>query len=193
MYFGEKIVPNKLNIKNQSISFHFQQIFRNYLLLGIALEIAKSLFSNFTLICKQPGHGLIHAVKHINFNFLTFISGYPTLTNLMNCLLNRWFNESTRFNQTLSAIIGGIPFYFASNELSIFSHTITTAAEAFWCRYKKNSKKSDSKIHQTLSRIPFNILIFVFGGTFMYTARLFFPWLAPKFLHRLINLLTNCK
>lgn len=171
----------------------FKQIMRNYLLLGMALEMAKSLFSNFGLICRQPRMGLFQAVKNINYNFLLFISGYPTVTNVMNCLLNRWFSESSRFNQMMSAIIGGIPFYFASNELSIFSHTIATAAEATYYRYKKNYKNSDSKIHQYVSRIPFAILIQVFGGTFMYTARLFYPWLAPKFLHRLINLLTNCK
>lgn len=166
---------------------------RNFLLLGVALEMAKSLISNFGLICRQPQIGLFQTVKNINLNFLLFISGYPTLTNVMNCLLNRWFNEYSRFNQMMSAIIGGIPFYFASNELSIFSHTIATAAESICYRYKKNYKNSDSRVHQYVSRIPFAILIQVFGGTFMYTVPIFYPWLAPKFLHRLINLLTNYK
>lgn len=161
--------------------------------MGIALEMAKSLLSNFGLICRQPGMGLFQTVKNINYNFLLFISGYPTLTNVVNCLLNRWFNESSRFNQIMSAIIGGIPFYFASNELSIFSHTIATAVEAICYRYKNNYKNSDSSVHRYVTRIPFAILIQVFGGTFMYTVRVFYPWLAPKLLHRLINLLSNCK
>lgn len=161
-------------------------------MLGMALELLKALISNFDLIVKSPLGGLLHMVKCINLNFLLFISGYPTLTSLLNCLLNKWLQKSTRLNQNVAAFFGALPFYFCANELPIFSHCFTTAIESMWNRYKKYSDPN-TKTYQCLTRIPFGVIVYMFGGSFMYTSRLFFPWLAPKFLQRLMMLITNCK
>lgn len=128
----------------------------------------------------------------MNFNFLLFISGYPTLTSIINCTLNQYFRKYERFNQTIAAIIGGFPFYFCANEMPILGHTLATAIEALWFRYKKYSK-TDSHFHRFIQMIPFARLIYIIGGAYMYTSRLFYPWLAPKFLFRLVELLTNHK
>lgn len=161
-------------------------------MLGMALEMLKAFFSNFGLILQNPLIGLFHAVKNIKLNFLLFISGYPTLTNLVNCWLNNQLQKSTRLNQDIAAVIGGLPFYFCANELPIIAHTFVTACESIWHRYKKYSDP-DTKTYQWITKIPFGKLIYIFGGSYMYTSRLFFPWLAPKFLQRLMMLITNCK
>lgn len=158
----------------------------------MVLEILKSVFSNIGTILKHPLSGLFHAIKHIKPNFLLFIIGYPTLTNLINCLLNRWLQKSTRLNQDLSAVFGGLPFYFCANELPILTHTFMTAVESLWHRYKKYSDPK-AKTYQWLANIPFDKLIYIFGGSLIYTSRLFYPWLAPKILQRLMMLITNCK
>lgn len=168
------------------------QVFKTYLTLGIALEILKSVFSNFGTILAHPVAGIFYSIRHIKPNFLLFISGYPTLTTLTNCLLNQWWKKSTRLNQDVAAVIGGLPFYFCANELPLISHTTVTAIESSWRRYKKYSDR-DTKTYQWLTKIPFSKLMYMFGGSFMYTSRLFFPWLAPKFLQRLMMLITDCK
>lgn len=150
------------------------------------------MFSNFSLFYREPKAGFKNAFAHININFLLFISGYPTLSRLTNCLLNRWFQRSTRFNQTLAAFFGGIPFYFCSNELSWLSHTAATAVELLWQRYE-HFGDSSAKSHKFLMQVPFAELIYIFGGAYMYHTRVFYPWLAPKFLVRLVDLLTNHK
>lgn len=161
-------------------------------MLGMALEILKSVFSNFSSILQNPLSGLFHAIKNVKPNFLLFISGYPTLTSSMNCLLNQWLQKSTRLNQDIAAVIGGLPFYLCANELPILAHTTCTAIESLWHRYKKYSNPETST-YKWLTKIPFGKLVYIFGGSFMYTSRLFFPWLAPKFLQRLMMLITNCK
>lgn len=150
------------------------------------------MFGNFGAILSNPLVGLAHAVKNIKPNFLLFITGYPTLTNIVNCLLNRWLRKSTRLNQDVAAFVGGLPFYFCADEFSLLSHTSITAAEAIWHRYKKYSDPK-TKTYQWLTKVPFSKLVYIFGGSFMYTSRLFFPWLAPKFLQRLMMLITDCK
>lgn len=161
-------------------------------MLGVALEVLKSLFSNFGSILQNPLIGFFYAITNIKPNFLLFISGYPTLTNLIQCLLNHWLHKSTRMNQNVAAVIGSLPFYFCANELPIIAHTFVTASESIWHRYKKYSNQ-DNKTYQLITKIPFGKLIYIFGGSYMYTSRLFFPWLAPKFLQRLMMLITNCK
>lgn len=161
-------------------------------MLGIALEVLKSFFSNFGSILENPLIGLFHAITKIKPNFLLFISGYPTLTSLIQCLLNNWVQKSTRTNQNIGAVIGGLPFYFCANEFPIIAHTFVTACESMWHRYKKYSNPN-TKTYQWITKIPFGKLIYIFGGSYMYTSRLFFPWLAPKFLQRLMMLITNCK
>lgn len=161
-------------------------------MLGMALEVLKSLFGNFGLILKNPLNGFLHMIKHIKPNYLLFIGGYPTLTHLINCLLNNWLQKSTRMNQNISAIIGGLPFYFCANETPILAHTFATGMESIWHRYKKYSDPN-TKTHKWLTKIPFIPLVYIFGGSLMYTSRLFFPWLAPRFLQRLMMLITNNK
>lgn len=167
-------------------------MFKTYFLVGIALEIVKALFSNIGLVAKNPLSGLFHAVKSIKINFLMFITGYPTLTSLINCMLNQWLQKSTRQNQNVAAFVGALPFYFCADELPIVSHTAITAIESMWHRYKKYSDPN-TKAYQWLTMVPFSKLVYMFGGSFMYTSRLFFPWLAPKFLQRLMMLITNNK
>lgn len=158
----------------------------------MALEILKSLFSNFGIILKNPLTGWIHIFKRIKPNFLLFISGYPTLTKLLNCMLNNWLQRSTRLNQDISAFFGGIPFYFYADELQILAHTFITVVEAMWRRYKRYCDPT-TQTYQCLTKIPFGKFGYIFGGSYMYTSRLFFPWLAPKFLQRLMMLICNCK
>lgn len=168
------------------------QVFKNYLLLGMALEFLKALISNSSLVVKSPISGLLYTIKHIHINSLLFISGYPTLTNLINCLLNQWLQKSTRMNQNIASFFGALPFYFCANELPIISHASIMAVESLWHRYEKYSDPN-TEIYRWLTKIPFGTLAYMFGGSFMYTSRLFFPWLAPKFLQRLMMLITNCK
>lgn len=167
-------------------------MFKTYLILGIILEILKSLFSNIGSILANPIAGLFHAIIHVKPNFLLFISGYPTLTSVMNCILNNWLQKSTRLNQDIAAVIGALPFYFCADELSLLAHTSITAFETIWSRYKKYSNPN-TKTYQWLTKIPFLKLVYIFGGSYMYTSRLFFPWLAPKFLQRLMMLITDNK
>lgn len=168
------------------------QVFKTYLMVGLALEVLKALINNFGLIMNSPLSGILHALKRVNHNSLVFISGYPTLTSLLNCLLNQWLRKSTRMNQNVAAFFGALPFYFYADELSIISHAFTTAIESIWFRYKKYSDPN-TKTYQWITKIPFGTLAYMFGGSFMYTSRLFFPWLAPRFLQRLMMLITNCK
>lgn len=161
-------------------------------MLGMALEILKALFGNFGSIVKNPLSGFLYMIKHIKPNYLLFIGGYPTLTHLINCVLNHCLQESTRLNQNIAAVIGGLPFYFCANEMPILAHTFATGMESIWHRYKKYSDP-DTKTYQWLTKIPFEKLVYIFGGSLMYTSRLFFPWLAPKFLQRLMMLITDCK
>lgn len=170
----------------------FFQVFKTYFILGILLEILKSLFSNVGLILENPLAGLFHTFKHIKPNVLLFISGYPTLTNILNCMLNQWLQKATRLNQDIAAIFGALPFYFCANELPLVAHTTITAAETIWTRYKKYSNPN-TKTYQWLMKIPFAKIIYIFGGSYMYTSRLFYPWLAPKFLQRLMMLITDNK
>lgn len=95
-----------------------------------------------------------------------------------------------RLNQFAAAVLGGFPFYFYANEMPILSHTLATAIEAMWLRYQKNAD-CDSPNHRRLKAIPWAKMMYIFGGAYMYAGRLFYPWLAPKFLHRLIELLCN--
>lgn len=134
--------------------------------------------------------GIFRSLRSININFLLFISGYPTLTNVLNCAFNRTNQMTPRLNQLLAAVLGGFPFYFYANEMPILSHTLVTAIEALWCRYQKDPDY-DSTQHRRLKSIPFAKIMYIFGGAYMYAGRLFHPWLAPKFLHRLIELITN--
>lgn len=152
----------------------------------------KFVFGNFGAILANPVVGLAQAIKNIKPNFLLFVTGYPTLTSTMNCRLNGWLGKSTRLNQNIAAFIGGLPFYFCADELPFLAHTSITAAEAIWYRYKKYSDPS-TKTYQWLTKVPFSKLVYIFGGSFMYTSRLFYPWIAPKFLQRLMMLITDCK
>lgn len=152
----------------------------------------KFVFGNFGAIIANPVVGLARAIKNIKPNFLLFITGYPTLTSTVNCLLNGWLQKSTRFNQNIAAFIGGLPFYFCADELSFLAHTSITAAEAIWHRYKKYSNPN-TKTYQWLTKVPISKLVYILCGSFMYTSRLFFPWIAPKFLQRLMMLITDCK
>ncbi|XP_031619736.1 uncharacterized protein LOC116338537 [Contarinia nasturtii] len=178
--------------KRISCKSYILQVFRTYLMLGMALEILKSLFSNFGAILKNPLTGWFYIIKHIKPNFLLFVSLYPTLTESINCMLNNWLQRSTRLNQDISAILGGLPFYFCADELQILAHTFITAIEAIWHRYKLYSDPT-TQTYQWLTKIPFAKIAFIFGGSYMYTARLFYPWIAPKFLQRLMMLITNNK
>ncbi|XP_055324798.1 uncharacterized protein LOC129579145 [Sitodiplosis mosellana] len=175
-----------------SCDSHILHVFKTYLMLGMALEVLKAFFGNFGLFVRNPLSGFIHVIKHIKPNYLLFIGGYPTLTRLTNCILNNWLQKSTRLNQDISAVIGGLPFYFCANETPILAHTFATGIESIWHRYKKYSDP-ETKTYQWLTKIPFIPLVYIFGGSLMYTSRLFFPWLAPKFLQRLMMLITNCK
>lgn len=138
------------------------QVFCRYLMLGITLEILKFAFGNFGMILANPLIGLAHAIKHIKPNFLLFIIGYPTLTSIMNCMLNGWLGKSTRLNQDIAAFIGGLPFYFCAGELPLLAHTSITAAEAIWHRYKKYSDPK-ANTYQWLTKIPFSKLCYIFG------------------------------
>lgn len=69
--------------KNTSCETYIMQALKNYTTIGICLEIVKSLFSNFSLICQSPTVGLIRAAKRINPKFLLFVAGYPTLYRVM--------------------------------------------------------------------------------------------------------------
>lgn len=69
--------------KNTSCGTYIMQALKNYTSIGICLEIVKSLFSNFSLICQSPTVGLIRAAKRINPKFLLFVAGYPTLYRVM--------------------------------------------------------------------------------------------------------------
>lgn len=95
-----------------------------------------------------------------------------------------------RLNQCVAAVLGGCPFYFYANEMPILSHTLVTAIEALWFRYQKDADSNIMALRYIKS-IPFSKIMYIFGGAYMYAGRLFHPWLAPKFLHRLIELITN--
>lgn len=69
--------------KNSSCETYILQGLRNYATIGICLEIVKALFSNFSLICRSPGDGIVRSVKRINPKFLLFVTGYPTLYRVM--------------------------------------------------------------------------------------------------------------
>lgn len=202
--------------KNIGCKTYVMQALKNYTSIGICLEIVKALFSNFSLICQSPTVGLIRSVKRINPKFLLFVAGYPTLYRvrifqfqpfgciwwlisislsrfqLTNCLLNRYFGESNRLAHATAAFIGGMPYYFFADELSILSHGIASAMELGWAHYLRSLDKS-TKQYRYASAIPFSCIAYVIGGAFMYNVRVFYPWLAPKFLIRLIQLLTNHK
>lgn len=94
-------------------------------MVGIALKVLKGLINNFRLIMNSPLSGILHALKRVNHNSLVFMSGYPTLTSLLNCLLNQSLWKSTRMNQNVAAFFGALPFYFYADELSIISHAST--------------------------------------------------------------------
>lgn len=122
----------------------------------------KFVFGNFGAILANPVVGLARAIKNIKPNFLLFITGYPTLTNIMNCLLNGWLQKSTRLNQDIAAFIGGLPFYFWADEFSLLSHSCITAAESLWHRYKKYSDPN-TKTYQWLTKIPISKLVYICG------------------------------
>lgn len=123
----------------------------------------KFVFGNFGAILANPVVGLARAIKNIKPNFLLFITGYPTLTNVMNCVLNGWLQKSTRLNQDIAAFIGGISFYFCADEFSLLSHSFITAAESIWHRYKKYSDPN-TKTYQWLTKIPFSKLVYICGN-----------------------------
>lgn len=111
---------------------------------------------------------------------------------MTNCLLNRYFGESNRLAHAMAAFVGGMPYYFFADELSILTHGFSSALELAWTRYLRSLDKS-SKQYQYAAAIPFSCIVYILGGAFMYNVRVFYPWLTPKFLFRLIQLLTNQK
>ena len=74
----------------------------------------------------------------------------------------------------------------------MLSHAISYAMELFWAKYVAgNSQKS--KICEILYRIPMVNLVYIVGGGYMFHTRTFYPWLAPTFLKRLMDLITDYK
>lgn len=65
---------------------------KSYLGLGLAVTSAKSIFSHFGLICRNPLTGILQAAKRINFNFLIFIAGYPSLYRVIQYVTFSHFN-----------------------------------------------------------------------------------------------------
>lgn len=88
--------------------------------------------------------------------------------------------------------MGGLPFYVYSNELSLVCHGLASAIELAWTKYLNSLDKSSNE-YKYISKIPFSPLVYTFGGSFMYTMKVFFPWLAPKFLNRLVELVAYNK
>lgn len=128
----------------------------------------KFVFGNFGAILANPVIGLARAIKNIKPNFLLFITGYPTLTNIINCLLNGWLQKSTRLNQDIAAFIGGLPFYFCAGELPLLAHSSMMAIESVWHRYKKYSDPN-TKTYQWLTKIPFSKLVYIFGSVLIFS------------------------
>lgn len=148
--------------------------------------------SEVSLVRRRISDAVPRNENSISRTIFYFASDLLSRFQMTNCLLNRYFGESNRITHATAAFIGGMPYYFFADELSILTHGFSSALELAWARYLRSLDKS-SKQYQYASAIPFSCIVYIVGGAFMYNVRVFYPWLTPKFLFRLIQLLTNQK
>lgn len=111
---------------------------------------------------------------------------------IMTCMINRYFKYPNRFGHIVAAFVSGLPFCLHP-ELPLLTHAMCCAFELAWSQLltSHTDKSNILRILRIIDGIPIAKLVFVLGGGYMYHIRLFYPWLAPKFLHRLVKLVTN--
>lgn len=107
----------------------------------------------------------------------------------MTCMINRHLKYPSRFFHIIAAFVSGLPFCLHP-ELPLLTHAMCCALELAWSQLLA-SGEDESSILTFVAAIPIAKLVYVLGGGYMYHIRLFYPWLAPKFLHRLVKLVTN--
>lgn len=103
--------------------------------------------------------------------------------------MNRSLGRSTRLGHAAAAFLGAFPFYYYQ-ELQIYSHALCYALELAWGRFAQ-SYSGKSPFLQFLIDLPFGKWSHVFFLGCMFHVRVFYPWMAPKFLIRTADLLSN--
>lgn len=112
----------------------------------------------------------------------------------MNCWCNRrniYLDEATsmRDNQ-IASLLCGSAFYLYPDQ-AIFSHTVITIVEIYWTLYYEKIKSHLKWI--PLDRIKMIYIFFPIAFGYVCHVRVFYPWLAPAILKKLMHLTTNYK
>lgn len=112
----------------------------------------------------------------------------------VNCWRNRrniYLDEtiSKRDNQ-IASLLCGSAFYLYPDQ-AIFSHTAITIVEIYWTLYYEQIKTFLKWI--PLDKIKMIYVFFPIAFGYVCHVRVFYPWLAPSILKKLMHLTTNYK
>lgn len=112
----------------------------------------------------------------------------------VNCLRNRrniYLDETiSKQDNQIASLLCGSAFYLYPDQ-SIFSHTAITIVEIYWTLYCEQIKSYLKWIPLDKIKMIYIVFPIVFG--YVCHVRVFYPWLAPSILKKLMHLTTNYK
>lgn len=98
--------------------------------------------------------------------------------------------EISKRDNEIASLLCGSAFYLYPDQ-AIFSHTAITIVEIYWTLYYEQIKSYVKWI--PLDKIKMIYVFFPIAFGYVTHVRVFYPWLAPAILKKLMHLTTNYK
>uniref|UniRef100_A0A1I8Q316 Transmembrane protein 135 N-terminal domain-containing protein n=1 Tax=Stomoxys calcitrans TaxID=35570 RepID=A0A1I8Q316_STOCA len=150
---------NKCQLHSEtSCTRYIYEGMQKYFLVGLALDVAKSLTGKTENIVKNQS-GIWGRIKNIRIGSMALLTAYVGIYRFLNCFLRRKFPQNQNHNHIASAFIAGL-CYRISPQTNLFCYALVQAVRTLWSCLKIEHGNSKNQIMRFLLGVPFEKILF---------------------------------
>ncbi|XP_073818325.1 uncharacterized protein [Musca autumnalis] len=158
--FGNTENPKCQLHSESSCQQHLWHGMRKYFLLGLTLDLIKTMMNNVDVIKTQSK--MWRKIKNFRIRSMALLTSYIGIYRFTHCYLNRKFPHQKNLNHILSGFLSGIcySFYPQSN---LFCYALLQSIFTIWNIIRIKNVSSKNQVLKYLLRIPFGKIMFPIG------------------------------